>query len=289
MPQDKKNIHTNATEDEIDLLDVLLTVAKNIKLLLFGPLFVGLCVWVVASNLPKHYQSQLALQAGTTVMASTAKDVFTASATIKAAQTLLKDQGFERLASDLRGSVVQVNVARGSTRVSVSVTGKSPKDAQVMAQALLQTVKQASRPQGPDLAKIALNIKNVEASLVIAQSLENRLGQVMQEASDLDPVMVQSYTALLQAISQNSQRLEELVLVVEGLTPDAVLTPPSLPEEPIRPRPVLMGVVAALTTGFALILLVFVRQALSTVASDPERVAKLRRIGQALRGRPLVE
>lgn len=44
-------------EDEISLLDLLVTVSENIKLLILGPLAAGLCALGVSFTLPATYES----------------------------------------------------------------------------------------------------------------------------------------------------------------------------------------------------------------------------------------
>ena len=46
-----------AAEDEISLLDLLLTVSQNIKLLILGPLAAGLCALGITFTLPATYES----------------------------------------------------------------------------------------------------------------------------------------------------------------------------------------------------------------------------------------
>jgi uncharacterized protein involved in exopolysaccharide biosynthesis len=48
-------------EEEISLLDMLLVVAGEIKLLILGPLFVGLLALGVGYNLPQSFTSQAIL------------------------------------------------------------------------------------------------------------------------------------------------------------------------------------------------------------------------------------
>jgi uncharacterized protein involved in exopolysaccharide biosynthesis len=47
----------SSAEDEISLLDLLVTVSENIKLLILGPLAAGLCALGVSFALPAKYES----------------------------------------------------------------------------------------------------------------------------------------------------------------------------------------------------------------------------------------
>jgi uncharacterized protein involved in exopolysaccharide biosynthesis len=53
------------------------------------------------------------------------------------------------------------------------------------------------------------------------------------------------------------------------------------PERKSNPKKAMIAVVTALATGFALLLFVFVRQAMRNAAQDAESAAKLSRLRQA--------
>ncbi|MDP4609078.1 MAG: hypothetical protein NWS83_08105, partial [Burkholderiaceae bacterium] len=56
------NQTTDATiihEDEISLLDLALTVAENLRLLVLGPIAVGVLALGVATVMPKTFESEL--------------------------------------------------------------------------------------------------------------------------------------------------------------------------------------------------------------------------------------
>lgn len=111
----------------------------------------------------------------------------------------------------------------------------------------------------------------------------------MQQATKLIPDLEQDCAALPSSIPRTVESIDEQHSVVESLSQKAVLQPPILLAVPTVLRLVLMGGGAAFANGFALLLLVFVCQSLRSLAKDPERVAKLQGIGQALRGRPVVQ
>jgi uncharacterized protein involved in exopolysaccharide biosynthesis len=80
---------------------------------------------------------------------------------------------------------------------------------------------------------------------------------------------------LLTLVQSASQRVLELEEQMRGLTLADVVQAPTLPDQPIKPKKSLIAVIAALATGFALLLFVFVRQAMRNAAVDPENASKL--------------
>jgi len=57
---------TNGVKSEVRLLDLLVTLAENIKLLIVGPLIFGVCALMVTFLLPQTFQSVAVLQADQT-------------------------------------------------------------------------------------------------------------------------------------------------------------------------------------------------------------------------------
>jgi uncharacterized protein involved in exopolysaccharide biosynthesis len=77
--------------------------------------------------------------------------------------------------------------------------------------------------------------------------------------------------------------IQSLEAQIEGLAKTALVQPATLPEKPLSNKKVLAVTITALATGFALLLFVFLRQALVNSAANPESAAKLARIKHSFR------
>ena len=69
---------------------------------------------------------------------------------------------------------------------------------------------------------------------------------------------------------------------LQGLSRDVVIQPPTLPTIAVAPKKSLIAVLAALASGFVLLLWVFVRRAWQTSAQDPQSGEKQARLRAAL-------
>jgi LPS O-antigen subunit length determinant protein (WzzB/FepE family) len=65
---------------------------------------------------------------------------------------------------------------------------------------------------------------------------------------------------------------------LKGLSRDVVVQPPTLPTEHVSPKKSMIAILAALGTGFALLLWVFMRQSWRALATRPEAADKLDRL-----------
>ena len=264
-----------AAEDEISLLDLLLTVSQNIKLLILGPLAAGLCALGVTFTLPATYES----------VAFLSTDI----------------NGTLRLAAVLDPVAVKLDLAKGKTpeqaRLALSgrikfaqdkqtklhmltVSGDSPQQAQATAKALLMQVYEQNRPRGGNKTRLENQLVGAKQRLEEAQLASVSLWAVLERGNKSD--VSKSHIDLLSVISGMQAQVSSLEMQLEGMSDEQLLQAPSLPENPVSQKKAMKATIAALATGFALLLFVFIRQGLRTAGADPESAAKIAAIRRAL-------
>ncbi|MEY3486426.1 MAG: hypothetical protein RL075_431, partial [Pseudomonadota bacterium] len=122
-------------EDEISLLDLLVTVSENIKLLILGPLAAGLCALGVSFALPATYESVAILpsEAAGINLNSTLRLPLVLDPVV-VSQGLAKGKTVEqaRLALDGR---IKTAVGKQDKFLTLTVSGESPSQAQAIAKA----------------------------------------------------------------------------------------------------------------------------------------------------------
>jgi len=289
---------TLATDDEISLLDLLLVVVENLKLLIAGPVLVGLVALGVAFALPRTYESTALLSAqmpGASFSSNTANQpdasfypaliasLATSAAVLDAvapaaglAPGLSAEEMRKALAARLKSSV-----GRQDKLVTLTAQAPTAEGAQRLAQAVLEEVFVRSKPRSAERAQLERLLQSEEASLASSQQLEQTLAQQM--ATGAAPTGgAQIYTQLMAANSLKQQSILALRVKLNGLSDADLVQPPTLAETPIKPKKSLIAVLAALATGFVLLLFVFVRQAWRQAAASSESADKLQRIRRAL-------
>ena len=271
-------------EDEISLLDLLLTVSQNIKLLILGPLAAGLCALGITFTQPATYES----------VAIFPTDI---SSTL-------------RLAAVLDPVIVKLDLAKGKTpepallelsgRIkfaqdkqtklfTLTVSGDSPQQAQATAKALLLQIYEQNRPRGSNKTRLEVQLVGAKQRLEEAQRTSVGLLGVLERGLKSDAALKstgsdvsKSYTDLLAVLAGMHAQVVSLELQLEGMSDEQLLQAPSLPEKPVSHKKAMKAIIPALATGFALLLFVFIRQGLRTAGADPESAAKLAAIRRAL-------
>lgn len=273
-------------EAEISLLDLLVTLADNVKLLILGPLAAGLTALGIAFVLPQTFESVAILQAEP----ATASLMSTASVLDPTVASLGLDHGqsVESSRQALRGRI-KTAIGRNDKLLTITVSGATPQQAQATAKALLASVEAQSRPTGASKLKLETQLadtkirqqKAIRAGDVLLPVLESINGRkVLPDGRDAE--LVKGYTELLNTVSAAQSQALVIEAQLEGLTDSQLLQAPTLPEKAVSPKKGMIAVGATLASGFLLLLLVFVRSGLRSAEADPASAAKLARIRRAL-------
>ena len=188
-------------QEEIDLLDILVTLAENIKLLILGPLLVGICALGIAYIVPQTFESIAVLKAEQ----ATASLMTTASVLdpVAADLGLTKVDSAEEARKLLREQI-KVSVGRNDKLLTLTVSAPAPQQAQAIANAVLQQTYVQSRPKGSDLTRLEIQLKDAKARTKSAEdaagALLKRLGwsvetfdnarAMLQRLEDVQPASI---------------------------------------------------------------------------------------------------
>ena len=279
---DEIQSHPSARTEEVGLLDVLVTLAENVKLIIIGSLVVGLCALGIGFVLPQTFESVAVLQAeqATASLMATAAVLDPVAATLG----LAKEQTPEEARRKLREQI-KVAVGRNDKLLTLTVSAGSAEQAQAIARALLQQTYQESRPKGTMRARLDTQLAEAQARSKNAQDaaagLLKRLESNGSGASG-GAELARGYAELLGATGAAQGQISALETQLEGLSEASLIQSPTLPQKASQPKKGLIAIGATLATGLLLLLFVFMRQALRSTAADENAAVKLARIRHSL-------
>ena len=267
-------------QEEIDLLDILVTLAENIKLLILGPLLVGICALGIAYIVPQTFESIAVLKAEQ----ATASLMTTASVLdpVAADLGLTKVDSAEEARKLLREQI-KVSVGRNDKLLTLTVSAPAPQQAQAIANAVLQQTYVQSRPKGSDLTRLETQLKDAKARTKSAEDAAGALLKRMESNGAAGSTeSARGYAELLNVAAAAQNQVAALQAQLEGLTDAQLIQAPTLPEKASKPKKGLIVIGATLAAGLALMLFVFVRQAVRGAAKDADAASKMARIRRAL-------
>ena len=175
---------------------------------------------------------------------------------------------------------VSMAAGRKDGLLTLTTKGKSGEAAQALANAVLAQLFVAVAPKGQDVI-------DLEKSLALARSLYANNQFVIERSSALMGAAKSenAVNAGLQGYAELIAVQQSLVIQIanderslRGLSDANLAQPPILPTQHVAPKRSLISVLAALATGFALLLFVFIRKALANaaVSEDGERVRQIK-------------
>lgn len=267
-------------QEEIDLLDILVTLAENIKLLIVGPLLVGLCALAIAFIVPKTFESIAVLKAEQ----ATASLMTTAAVLDPVAESLglTKEDSAEEARRMLREQI-KVAMGRNDKLLTLTVSAPAPQQAQAIAQAVLQQTYVQSRPKGSELARLETQLKDAKARTKSAEDAAGTLLKRMESnGATTSTESARGYAELLNVAAAAQNQVAALQTQLEGVTDAQLIHAPTLPQKASKPKKGLIAIGATLAAGLALMLFVFVRQAVRGSAKDADAASKMARIRRAL-------
>jgi len=285
-------------DDEISLLDILVVVAENFRLLVLAPLVIGAIVFGIVSFQPKTYESIAILEPPPTLENSGTDGAATMVARINSpevrvpsveSQAWIRDQrlGPRELQTFLQDAV-SVRSDRQSGLVTVTTYGPSPAEAQSFLQALLESYAAVASPQGPERQRILKGLNSSRSALSIINSaiaafmkINKETGEVASNLATL-PAARPALADLVAQRALHENTIQDLEKLLSISLQDIVLQAPTLNERAVKPKGLQLTAIAVILSGLALTVFVFLRAALRGLSSNPEGADKVARIRRGI-------
>jgi uncharacterized protein involved in exopolysaccharide biosynthesis len=285
--QGLENMEVHEQEDEVSLLDLMLVVAENIRLLILGPLLAGLLALAAGYALPQKFVSNAILSLPAAAPTPTQAAAIMVSPIVLdpiiGTMGLMGDQTLQAARADL---ALQIKATAGKDLLlRLDVTAETPVAAQMLANAIIDNWLKSTAPGELDRADLEKRLGYAQKSLDAVTRLIDRL--TAEGAANLNQPLTrgEAGTSIVAVGELQARYLADVINIprtLRGLSRDVVVQPPTLPTEPVSSKKALMATLAALGTGFALLLFVFMRAAWRGAAQDPEAAQKQIRLRAAL-------
>jgi uncharacterized protein involved in exopolysaccharide biosynthesis len=278
-------------EDEISLLDLALTVAQNLKLLVFGSLGAGIIALIIASVFPNYYTAKATIlppdQGGNSIAAMLGGLGGLASAAGDLAG--LKDPNQRYIAylnsDELRNVMIQ----------KYDLQKRYDKSKLYLARRKLNRMVDISADKVSGLViiqvddydpKFAAELANgfvIELRAFVGkldlQSAQNRRMFLEQQIKEVSMRSFQDPFSQQAIISALVSQMEAAKIDEARIGPTfAQVDFAAAPEIKSGPKRALIAVFATLATGFILLIFIFVRQAVRNAEADPEAKDKMAQI-----------
>lgn len=266
---------------EISILDILVVLAENIRLIILVPLVIGLVALGVTLFIPPTYQSISWLYLGESAE-SAMKSEEVMEKVLKKTDWI---KGSNREASLKKLiSKIQVSTDKKTNHFNVITEANTPDRARDLNSRIINEYRAYSLPKGKALDGINENIRILSEELSVLEQAAKKISANVDKVvpgTEGDNV-ARAYATINDKIVSVKQSLYGLRQSLKGFGSEVFIQEPTLPEKPIKPKKAQIAIMATLASGFLTILFVFIRAAFRNLSGDAEASEKFARIRKGI-------
>jgi capsular polysaccharide biosynthesis protein len=289
--------------DEVGLLDLLILVAENIKLLIAGSLLAGVIAAGLAYIAPKSYVSHASLTLPVPTVAPALEHVHAVlkdQTPLQAAELMTSPRVLDPLIQRLNlNEARSIELARNEVLsrfrvttdlqgvLNLEVTGKTPEQAQALANAIIDSWLASTPPSPSQREELQKLLTYAESSLETSRRMIEKLSVEATTPAVDESGLEQTYVraTLMTAFELQARYLSEtteILRLLQGYSREVVKRPPSLPVQSESLPIGLIALLGAMAAALLLMLWIFLVHAWRSAARDPRVAPKLLRLRSAL-------
>lgn len=282
----------NTEDGRSNMLDLLLALVENAKLLILGPVVAGLATLAVTFLLPQEFVSEaiLALPTPTSSGGQSAAQVASLMRSplvldpVIAAFDLAKGKSSNIARREFAENIKAMVGKDGLLRLEL--TGPSPAQAQTLANAVIDSWLKTTKPAEQDRRDLETRLSYAKSSLDGVTALLTRLSK--ESAGYLaQPLSRGEAGTTLSSIGELQTRYLTDVLsftrALQGQSRVVVIQAPTLPVESSSPKKAQITGLAVLAAGFVMLIWVLIRRSWLVLAAQPRSADKLARLRAAIK------
>mgnify|MGYP000045851654 FL=1 len=271
-------------DDEISLLDILVTLAESWKLLVFGPLVAAVLAGALSFLWPKTFESvaivRLAEEEVALLHTAPVLDPLIEKFGLLAKADGIVDDARQELKKSLTFAV-----DKKTKLATITAKAGTPDTAQALGGSAIAAVLKELQVKGQEKAllekTIAINSRAIESAEDAVESIQRSLkkGTLSDQAQES---AVKNLAAINSDIAKRSQENEELLQRLEPKGAEIFGQEPSFPQRAASPKISLFVGLVILASAFVLLIFIFARENLKRLKQDSIASKKILLIKKSL-------
>lgn len=270
-------------DDEINFLDILVTLAESWKLLVFGPLIAGLLAGVISFLLPKTFESQSVVRL-TEVEMALLNSAPVLDSLVDKFGLLAEFDGVQEDARQALSKKIVGKLDKKTNLVTITTTSNTPERAQEMGKAVMDALLVELLPRGKSKDQIEQKINTNQRVILSNQDALDRLQRQMDKSSGGDAaldVVMKFYASLTAEVAAKELENIELRKSLSVKGDEVYVQRASLPQRKTSPKGSLVVLLAVCASASFLLMFVFIRKAWISIVQDNKSASKLAAIRRA--------
>lgn len=274
----------NYEEDEISLLDILVTLAESWRLLIFGPLIAGVLVGALSFLWPNTFES-VAIVRLTEEEVALLHVAPVLDPLIAQFGLLIKADGYlDDARQDLKKRLA-FTVDKKNKLATITAKADRPEQAQMLGQSAIALMLKELQPKGSEKTLLQKTIAINESAIASAEDAVDSIQHILKKSSLYDQAQesaIKNLAAINSDVAKRRQENEQIKQKLDVRGAEVFVQEPSLSQRKTSPKISLVVLLAVLVSGFALLVFVFIRKALASAEQDAELAGKLAAIRRSL-------
>jgi uncharacterized protein involved in exopolysaccharide biosynthesis len=271
-------------DNEISLLDILVTMAESWRLLVFGPLIVVVLTGGLSFLWPKTYES-IAVLRMTSAELALLEAAPVLDPLIEKFGLLSEFDGEQDVARQYLAKKLTSKVDNKTGFATITATANTPEKAHELSKAAVAALLQELLPKGKnkDLIEqqILSNERIVASSTDAIEQLQKQIGKMGLNETGLEVVMKHYATLNADVAKKELENIElKKSLTIRGA--EVFIQEPSLPQREVAPKRSMVVLLAFLLSSFVFVIFVFVRKAVLIANQDAAASKKISMIMTSL-------
>lgn len=266
------------TSDEIGLLDLLIPIVENLRLLILATIFAAALSYALSFLQTASYES-VAIQSGDAQLEALYNSTQGHSALVersgykKADETVEAAQ--ERLSENLNASFNSKN-----NTVTIKAVADSPAMAQRIVQEAIEVVSKLNQRRLNDLRRLqeqfAIATQREREYSAAAEAVAKKVAESAETSSFAN--LIQSQNQLLNSARDAQITSANLADRLSQIQSFDLIQQPTLPHKQFGPKRGVITIISALGVAFLLLIIIFARAAFRLASQNPKSSDKLEKL-----------
>jgi capsular polysaccharide biosynthesis protein len=270
-------------EDEISLLDILVTLAESWRLLVFGPLIAGVLAGALSFLWPKTFESVAIVRMMEEEVALLHAVPVLDPLIEKYGLLAEADGNLDDARQDLKKRLTFA-VDKKTKLATITVKASTPEAAQELGRSAIVAVLKELQVKGQEKKLIEKTIAINSRAIASAEDAIDSIQRNLKGAGATDQAQesaIKNLAVINSDITKLSQENEQLLQKLEARGSETFVQEPTLMKRKVSPKSGVVMVLSVLSVGVLLLVFVFLRKAWLDAAQNSNALEKIHRIKRA--------
>jgi uncharacterized protein involved in exopolysaccharide biosynthesis len=258
---------------QFTLLDLLLVIVENLRLLILGPLVAGLVAFGGATLMPKTYESTAILKAeqSTATLMNSASVLDSIAVSLGYTKRLDMDEARLNLQKE-----IHIHLNAKDKLLHLTAQAETPQAAQTLAQAILNQTFTNSQPRDSEKMRLQKQLEQAQTREKMAQQSADVMGKKLESiTTGGSSEVAQGYAQMIRVVQESQAAQNDIERQLNGLDSSELVQEPTLPT---KHKEIKRGLISFLAMQFVLFIIFLKITTSIAIKNSAENIDNIKKI-----------